>query len=429
MLKLYFKQAIELIKQNKLFSGIYIFGTALAIASTTVLAVVIYLDIAPIYPDTNRSNVYYLEQSSYKSKNSRVRYISSYSYKAVNEWFYKIKNAKVISAEHESMSIIIKQNNHSHKFKGRYTDANFFDVYHYKFIEGAPFSQSDFESELKKVVISDKTAQVLFGTITGSVGKTMKIGYQDYTVCGVYEEPSMIAGESYANVIMPYTTLGDYRFENQKCPYVGYYTLRFVVEDNNQAEALRAEMVDIFNRYSNSNPDWEVDESYLNFRSSTRRSKDLCEWEEFHKTLAGLLLIIGAFILLLIPALNLSGMISSRMEMRNLEMGVRKSFGATRNSLLKQVMWENLILTIIGGVVGIILCWMIIFGLKDWLFLIYFGGDSAIPNISITTEMIFAPTIFLFAFGACIVLNVMSAYIPARRALRRPVVEMLNIKK
>ena len=86
MLKLYFKQAVELMKQNKLFSGIYIFGTALAIASTTILAVVIYLDIAPIYPDTNRDNVYYLEICSFKSKNDRGRYVSAYSYAAVNEW-------------------------------------------------------------------------------------------------------------------------------------------------------------------------------------------------------------------------------------------------------------------------------------------------------------------------------------------------------
>ena len=162
MLKLYFKQAVELMKQNKLFSGIYIFGTALAIASTTILAVVIYLDIAPIYPDTNRDNVYYLEQSSFKSKTERSRRMSAYSYQAVNEWFYPLKNAKVVSAEHESLNLTIKQDNKSHEFKGRYTDVNFFDVYHYTFIECKPFSKADFDGELKKAVISDKTAEALF---------------------------------------------------------------------------------------------------------------------------------------------------------------------------------------------------------------------------------------------------------------------------
>lgn len=431
MLKLYFKQAVELMKQNKLFSGIYIFGTALAIASTTILAVVIYLDIAPIYPDTNRDNVYYLEICSFKSKNDRGRYVSAYSYAAVNEWFYPLKNVKVVSAEHESVNLIIKQDNKNYEIRGRYTDVNFFDVYHYKFIEGKPFSKADFDGELKKAVISDKTAEALFGTTTRAVGKTVKIGYQDYTVCGVIEEPSIIAGESFAQIIMPYTSKAGYRFKHSDLAYVGNYTLRFVVENDVQAEALRAELVDIFNRFSNSNPDWEIDLNYLTLRSAMRQSKDLEGWDELFETLAGSLLLIGVLILLLIPVLNLSGMISSRMDMRNMEMGVRKSFGATRSSLLKQVMWENLVLTIAGGIVGIVLCWLIIFGFKEILFTAYAGEDTILRNedIRITAEMIFAPAVFLFSFVCCIVLNLMSAYIPAKRALRRPVVEMLNVKK
>ena len=431
MLKLYFKQAVELMKQNKLFSGIYIFGTALAIASTTILAVVIYLDIAPIYPDTNRDNVYYLEICSFKSKNDRGRYVSAYSYAAVNEWFYPLKNVKVVSAEHESVNLIIKQDNKNYEIRGRYTDVNFFDVYHYKFIEGKPFSKADFDGELKKAVISDKTAEALFGTTTRAVGKTVKIGYQDYTVCGVIEESSIIAGESFAQIIMPYTSKAGYRFKHSDLAYVGNYTLRFVVENDVQAEALRAELVDIFNRFSNSNPDWEIDLNYLTLRSAMRQSKDLEGWDELFETLAGSLLLIGVLILLLIPVLNLSGMISSRMDMRNMEMGVRKSFGATRSSLLKQVMWENLVLTIAGGIVGIVLCWLIIFGFKEILFTAYAGEDTILRNedIRITAEMIFAPAVFLFSFVCCIVLNLMSAYIPAKRALRRPVVEMLNVKK
>ena len=117
--------------------------------------------------------------------------------------------------------------------------------------------------------------------------------------------------------------------------------------------------------------------------------------------------------------------------MRNLEMGVRKSFGATRSSLLKQVIWENLLLTILGGIVGIVFCWLIIFGFKVILFAAYASGGVILKNedISITAEMIFAPAVFLFSIVCCVVLNLLSEYIPAKRALRRPVVEMLNVKK
>ena len=432
MLKLYFKQAIELMRQNKLFTGIYIFGTALAIASTTIVAVVIYLDIAPIYPDTNRANVYYLNNSSFKGKNSKSKYVSSYSFKAVNEWFYTLKNVRVVSAEIRSGGIVtVKHNYKNYEFRGAYTDVNFFDIYNYRFVEGVPFSKSDFDGELRKAVISDKTARELYGTETNAVGITLRIGYKDYTVCGVIEEPSVIAGESFAEIIVPYTTQEHYRFEHGEIAFLGSFDIKFLVEDKAQAEALRAELVDIFNRFSNSNPDWEIELNGLNLISATRRSVDLDGWEEFFSSAGGIMLLIGVFILLLIPALNLSGMISSRMEMRKLEMGVRKSFGATRSSLLKQVMWENLVLTIIGGIVGIVLCWLIIYACKDLLFVSYIGEYASITNvdINITAEMIFAPAVFLFSFGTCVILNVMSAYIPAKRALRCPVVEMLNDKK
>lgn len=432
MLKLYFKQAIELMRQNKLFTGIYIFGTALAIASTTILAEVIYLDVAPIYPDTNRDNVYYLNNSSFKGKNSKSKYVSSYSFKAVNEWFYTLKNVRVVSAEIRSGGIVtVKHNYKNYEFRGAYTDVNFFDIYNYRFVEGAPFSKSDFDGELRKAVISDETARELYGTETNAVGKTLRIGYNDYTVCGVIEEPSVIAGESFAEIIVPYTTQEHYRFEHGEIAFLGSFDIKFLVEDKAQAEALRAELVDIFNRFSNSDPDWEIELNDLNLISATRRSVDLDGWEEFFSSAGGIMLLIGVFILLLIPALNLSGMISSRMEMRKLEMGVRKSFGATRSSLLKQVMWENLVLTIIGGIVGIVLCWLIIYACKDLLFVSYIGEYASITNvdINITAEMIFAPAVFLFSFGTCVILNVMSAYIPAKRALRRPVVEMLNDKK
>ena len=432
MLELYFKQAIELMRQNKLFTGIYIFGTALAIASTTILAVVIYLDVAPIYPDTNRENVYYLNNSAFKGKNDKSQYVSGYSYTAVNEWFYTLKNVKTVSAEYGSgMNVHLKHNYKNYELRGVYTDVNFFDVYNYRFIVGAPFTKADFDGELRKAVISDETARELYGTETDAVGKTVRIGYRDYTVCGVFEEPSVIAGESFAEVILPYTTHEYYRFKHGEIAYLGSYTLRFVVENDEQAEALRVELVDVFNRFSNSNQDWNVNFQYLHLTSATRKSRKLDGWYEFHKSEGGILLLIGVFILLLIPALNLSGMISSRMEMRKLEMGVRKSFGATRSSLLKQVMWENLILTIIGGIVGVILCWLIIFGCKDFLMLAFIGENASVAgvDIDITAEMVFAPAVYIFSLGACVLLNVMSAYIPAKRALSHPVVEMLNDKK
>ena len=51
-------------RQNKLFTSIYVAGTALAIATTMIMAIVYYVKIAPIYPEVNRNRT--LFSASYR---------------------------------------------------------------------------------------------------------------------------------------------------------------------------------------------------------------------------------------------------------------------------------------------------------------------------------------------------------------------------
>lgn len=67
MIKLYFKQSWALIRQNKLFSSLYVLGTGLAIAMTMIIVIVYYVKIAPIYPETNRSQTMVLTSVAVKN--------------------------------------------------------------------------------------------------------------------------------------------------------------------------------------------------------------------------------------------------------------------------------------------------------------------------------------------------------------------------
>lgn len=51
----------RLICHNKLFSAIYIFGTALALATVTMFAVVMWNKVAPVYPEYNRAETAYIQ--------------------------------------------------------------------------------------------------------------------------------------------------------------------------------------------------------------------------------------------------------------------------------------------------------------------------------------------------------------------------------
>jgi len=62
-----------------------------------------------------------------------------------------------------------------------------------------------------------------------------------------------------------------------------------------------------------------------------------------------------AFLFALLPALNLININVSRIMERTSEIGIRKAFGASSRTLVGQFVVENIILTLAGGLVGLIL--------------------------------------------------------------------------
>lgn len=134
-------------------------------------------------------------------------------------------------------------------------------------------------------------------------------------------------------------------------------------------------------------------------------------------------------LLLLVPAVSLSGMADSRMERRLGELGVRRAFGAPKGSLIGQVLIENFLYTLLGGLVGLLFSFLLVTFASSWVFKIGKGFSEAAPDgvdVSLSMGMLLNPWVFLIALCVCFLLNLMSALWPAWRASRRPIVDSLN---
>jgi putative ABC transport system permease protein len=202
-----------------------------------------------------------------------------------------------------------------------------------------------------------------------------------------------------------------------------------LVDDAENLEAVRGEVQDVFRRFSLQDKDYEYDlmgqpDPYWlsTFRQDVDKTPDTMELAK------GFLYILLA--LLFIPALNLSGMISSRMDSRIAELGIRKAYGATRRRLLEQVLCENLLLTLLGGLAGLLFSYLIVLTASDWILTLFDKNiyDTSLST-SLTPEMLFNPAVFGSALGVCVVLNVVSALVPALGAMRHPIMESLNTKR
>ena len=421
------KQALSMIHENRLFTGIYIAGTALAIASTTIMAIIYYVKIANIYPETNRDKICYLNYIKFEKQTMLVEHENEEVGKLIsnqgppsNKYMKIFDGLKSVDfytlVESYPSTYYASPLGERRKITAmeRHVDHNFFRVYDFRFKEGRAISQADLESKTNSAVITDELARGLFGKDTGAVGRDIRFHHDTLHVVGVVETGSKLARLSYSDIYRPFTS-DEYRGSAVIMPKEGY-----------SSAEVSAELKETVDRFNTSNKEGEKI-SLFRFPISHLQSVFDTDYEaEF--TWADIIrkYLIIVLALLLVPSLNLSGMISRRMEGRLAEMGIRKSFGATKRGLLTQVLNENLILTVIGGMVGLLIAWMAVFLFRSSLFNL-FGRMLAAGDIPLVTgEMMFSPTIFVSAFLVCVVLNILSALIPAWLSLRKPIVESMN---
>ena len=433
MIKVYFKQALELLRQNRLFSALYVAGTGLAIAMIMVVAVIYYVKIAPVYPEYNRGRTMYF--SSIKCTQEGRMSSSSLSYQAVQELVAPLKHYELYSLS-ESVATndnYIQPDDRSGDFAvyPRCVDTNFFRLYNFEFIDGKPFTDADQESGLRAAVITSDVARRLYGTAEGVVGRTFKMDYVEYRVCGVVRPASVLTRSSFGHVYTPVTSSGGYKDTFGSCDMVGSLSVTFLVRDAAQGDSLYAALQErVRQRNLQHEGDWQVDifqqpRTHLISALGFSPMKEVNVWA----VVARFLLLFA--VLLFVPALNLSAMISGRMESRLAEMGVRKTFGAGRGVLLRQVMWENLLLTLLGGLLGLLLAWLMLYVGREWIFglfdEIHFRMAGAPTTVS--GEMFFAPAVFACALVVCFLLNMCAALVPAWHSLRQPIVRSLYEKR
>ena len=110
------------------------------------------------------------------------------------------------------------------------------------------------------------------------------------------------------------------------------------------------------------------------------------------------------------------------------EVGVRKAYGATDQSIIRQVLYENLLLTTIGAVIGLALSYLTMSVGYKWVMSIFDKGSDNIVS-GVTTEMLFNPTIIIVVLLLTLVINIASALVPTIFALRSNIIEALYHKR
>lgn len=423
MYKIYLKQAWALLKENRLLSGISIFGTALAICLVMVIVIVWQVRTASYAPETNRERMLYVtEVTANGINNPEINNVSLLGSRVVKECFYPSELAEAVGMANHAYQTLVSLADHTMEFKGDicYTDAGFWRVFDFRFLAGKPYGEETVASGICDVVVSESVARKLFGT-TDVVGRNIELGYVPYTIRGVVSDVSILAADAYGDVWAPYTT-NRIVWDNNSERLLGAYYCYLLAHSAADRSRLKEELLANVERMNASQRDYHL-KLYGAPDTMLERlvREDAMNEPKADEAVLRYLLIVA--IVLLIPAINMSGLTLSRMRKRMAELGVRRAFGATRFELVGQILCENLLQTMLGGILGLCLSYAGVTMLSGWLLP---AEKVNVSGVFLNADMLFNPLIFLLALIVCLLLNLLSAGIPAWRGAKAPIVESLN---
>lgn len=422
-------------RQNKLFSSIYITGTGLSIAFTMVLFIIYYVKFAPVYPEYNRSRTLVIDMMNVTQKDNPGNYSCNHgvSYKVVDmlkdlPHLDKI-GASSMMGNYLGYALTMPESNEVYMPIVNLTDRGFWEVFTFDFIDGKPYEQADVEAGLPKAVISESLAKRIF-TRSDVAGEYIDLDGKDVQVCGVVKDASTATPITVGEIYLPLYFCDQLRPSSFDYGLSGSVQLYLTAPSEDDIEPLRSEVQEVFKQHNLQ--DTELDNNLLNqpdvwwknyFRTECNHEPDIA------KAVRSILYMLLA--LLFIPAMNLCGMISSRMDERLSEMGLRKAYGATNRSLIGQILTENLLLTIIGGLLGLALAYIITIAGGETILNLMDENVTLFKTIStkINLEMLINLPLFLTVFGVCVLLNLISALVPTLLALRHPIIHSIQTKR
>ncbi len=274
------------------------------------------------------------------------------------------------------------------------------------YVEGRPFLKTEYEGIGNLIIIDDITAKTFYPN-ESAVGKAIEVELQrgkertNFLVVGVFKNPAATIASIMGGRMMP-------RFAriplNSGKRYLDIDTYDEIVVKStdpiNMVEAM-ANVKETLESKNGINDIYEISESVS--RASSFDSI-LSILNIFITCVASISLLVGG-----IGVMNI--MLVSVTE-RIKEIGIRKALGARNRDILAQFLIESIILTIIGGFIGII------FGIL---------GAIGIGNI-IKVNPIFSPIILFVSVTVSTLIGIVFGVVPARKASLLNPIEALRVE-
>ncbi|WP_031529177.1 ABC transporter permease [Dyadobacter crusticola] len=413
MLANYIKIAWKVLLRHPFYTFITLFGISLTL--TVLMVLTSFLDhvLGTHYPEVRRDRSLYI--GTVMQTDSTMNTMSS----GPASFGFLVKHAKSLKSA-ERVSIFSNfsfsntyVNGKRIKLNTKYTDADFWYVTGFEFLEGKPYNETNIANGDRVAVITDALRDQYFEQGSGSVvGRNIEIENIVYKVIGVVRGGPPTRVYTYSDIYFPYTAPKS-NYENKGMR--GRFIAIVLAKDRADLPAIQSEFDSNISRI----PFAEIQDGQKFTVLIVKADK---YFDHFLNTLARSdsqkLLFYAVVTLVLVmfmglPAINLVNVNVSRILERASEIGVRKAFGAPSKALLWQFIIENVFITFIGGTFALILSFAIIK-------MINASGWIAYADLTINLP------VFVISIAVCLVFGLLSGVLPAFRMSKLRIVEALK---
>lgn len=270
-------------------------------------------------------------------------------------------------------------------------------------VELGSFISDQHDSNLSKVaVLGPATRDDLFGEdATDIIGQAIRINKIEFKVIGITEAKGGSGMSNQDDIIyIPLSTMQKYLVGSD---YLS--TINIEAEDTGVMTTVQEQVSSLLLTRHKITDAASADFSIMNQSDIVATASSVTDtFTMLLASIAGISLIVGG--------IGIMNMMLTTVTERTREIGLRKAIGATRQDISGQFLTEAVMLTLLGGIIGILLGWA-----ASWLITKFAGTATTVSWYSI-----------ILAFGVSAVIGLVFGYYPARRASRLNPIEALRFE-